>query len=112
MSKDLNGLVEKLFEIVPYCLILLILMVLAWIALRLLRAHLSKTELRATDYLETFQKLHEEGKLTKEEFRIIRRLLSQQISRSLNDSKLNFSLLNQRSPSPPKDSPSGNIPKN
>jgi len=92
--------------------VLLILLILSWLVLRLLRANLSKTELRPADYLESFQKLHEEGELTKEEFRIIRGLLSLQLTRSPDEPKPDYSLLNATSPSQPVNRPSGNIPKN
>ena len=91
----ISDLIIELFRVVPYCAILLILMIVSWYALRLFRVHLSKTEIRPTDYLESFQKLHEEGELTSEEFRLVRRLISLQLSRSPQEPKLDYSLLNQ-----------------
>ena len=111
MPNDLNELIGRLFSTIPYCVALLVLMILAWIVLRLIRANLSKTELKPADYLETFRKLHEEGELTKEEFRIIKGLLSLQVSRSPDDRKPDYSLLNQHSPTPLTDSHSGKITK-
>jgi len=112
MSNNLDKLIGELIQTIPYCTALLVVMVLAWFASRLLRVHLSKTELRPTDYLESFQKLHEEGELTKEEFRIIRMLLSLQISQhsEIPPKKLtaDFSILNHHSPSPLAENPSGN----
>ena len=108
---DPGAIIVILFQVVPYCVVLLILMVLSWYTLRLLRVHLSKTEFRPADYLESFQKLHEEGELTNEEYRIVRKLISLQLTRSLREPKPDYSLLNTMSPPLPVDHPSGNIPK-
>ena len=78
----LGDLIIGLIQVIPSCIVLLVLMVLSWHALRLIRVHLSKTELCPADYLETFQKLHEGGELTDEEFRLVRRLVSLQMTRS------------------------------
>jgi hypothetical protein len=94
----MDSLIEKLPQIILfvfYCVAALLLMVVAWYASRLFRANLSKTELRPIDYLESFRKMREEGKLTEEEFRIIRTLVSLQISRSHDESKSDYSLLNK-----------------
>jgi len=110
---ELLGLTIRLLQLVPYCAVLLILMAVMWYAARLIRAHLSKTELRPVDYLESFRKLHDDGKLTTEEFRIIRQLVSLQLTRSPDKPKSDYySLLNKNSPSQSTDRPSGNIPKN
>jgi len=115
---ELLGLIIRLLHLIPVIVILLILTVVAWYGLRLFRVHLSKTELRPADYLETFQKLHEEGKLTTEEFRIIRQLVSLQITRSPGEpqspreSQADYSILNKSPPSQLIDPPSGNISKN
>ena len=103
-------LIVQLVPLVLNCVLLLVLLLLTWYVFRLIRANLSKTELRLIDYLESFQKLHEEGKLTSEEYRIIKRLLSLQLTRSPDESKPDFSLLS--SPQRPVDSPSGNIQEN
>ena len=108
----LLGLIERLLQLVPVCAVLLILTVATWYGARLIRAHLSKTELRPADYLESFQKLHDEGQLTTEEFRIIKRLVSLQLTRVSNEPKSDYSLLNKSTPSQLMDKPSGNIPKN
>jgi len=108
----LGDLIIELFQVAPYCVVLLIMMIVSWYALRLIRVHLSKTEIRPTDYLESFQKLHEEGELTLEEFRLVRRLISLQLTRSPQESQLDYSLLNQHSPPLPADHPSGKIAKN
>jgi hypothetical protein len=108
----LADLIVELFRVAPYCVALLILMIVAWYASRLIRVHLSKTEFRPTDYLESFQKLHEEGELTGEEFRLVRRLISLQQTRSPQEPKLDYSLLNQNAPPQPVDRPSGKITKN
>ena len=105
-------LIISLLYLIPYCTVLLIVTAAAWYAAKLIRVHLSKTELRPTDYLESFKKLHEEGKLTAEEFRIIRGLLSLQLTRSPGEPKHDYSLLNKHSPSQQPDRHSGNIPKN
>jgi len=105
-------LIISLLWLIPSCAVLLILTVVAWYGLQLIRAHLSKTELRPADYLESFRKLHDEGKLTTEEFRIIRQLVSLQLTRSPDKPKSDYSLLNKISPSQSTDRPSGNIPKN
>ena len=102
----------RLVSTIPYCAALLIMIVVAWVVLRLFRANLSKTELKPTDYMETFRKMHVEGKLTKEEFRIVNRLLSLQISRSPENQKTDYPLLKPDSPSTLTDSPSGNIQEN
>ena len=78
----MDGMIEislRFLQLVPYCVVTLILIAVAWYAARLFRANLLKTELRPIDYLESFQKMKEEGKLTEEEFRIIRKLVSLQI---------------------------------
>ena len=108
----LLDLIVSLLKLVPVCAVLLILMVAVWYALRLFRADLLKTELCPADYLESFKKLHEEGKLTTEEFRIIRQLVSLQLTRSPGEPKTDYSLLNKSPPSQPKVRPSGKIPKN
>jgi hypothetical protein len=110
-ANRLSNLTIELFRIAPYCVLLLIMLIVAWYALRLIRVHLSKTEFHPTDYLESFQKLHEEGELTSEEFRLVRRLISVQLLRSPDESKPDYSLLNH-SPPLPADHPSGKIPKN
>jgi len=112
MTDRLFELIISLLYLIPYCAVLLILTAAAWYAAKLIRVHLSKTELHSADYLESFQKLHEEGKLTAEEFRIIRRLLSIQLTRSPGKLKPDYSLLNKHPPSQPMDKSSGNIPKN
>jgi hypothetical protein len=91
--------------------VLLILLIVTWYVLRLIRANVSKTELRPADYLESFRKLHEEGELTNEEFRIVRGLLSLQFARSPDEPKSDYSLLNKIAPSQPMDRLSGKIPK-
>ena len=107
---ELLGLTIRLLQ---HCVVLLILIMAVWCATRLIRAHVSKTELRPADYLESFKKLHDEGKLTTEEFRIIRQLVSLQLTRSPDKPKSDYySLLNKNSPSQSTDRPSGNIPKN
>jgi len=107
----LGDLVVNLLQIIPYCTTLLILTAAAWFVLRLIHAYLSKTELRQADYLESFQKLHEEGELTNEEFRIVRRLVSLRINQSPEEPKPDVSLLNKVSPPQPVGKTSGNIPK-
>ena len=111
-TDDLAGLVINLLRLIPLCTVLLILTVIAWYASRLIRVHLEQTELRPADYLESFQKLHEEGELTREEFRTIRRLVSLQMSRSPDKPKPDYALLNKSPPAPSADKSSGNIPKN
>jgi hypothetical protein len=105
------NLIVGLFQVIPSCVVLLILMVLSRYALRLIRVQLSKTELCPADYLETFQKLHEGGELTDEEFRLVRRLVSLQLTRSPDEPKPDNSLLNQNAPPQSVDRPSGKIPK-
>jgi hypothetical protein len=112
MSNTLGDLIIELFRVVPYCVLLLILAVVSWYALRLIRVHLSKTELRPADYLESFQKLHEEGELTNEEFRLVRGLISLQLTRSPDEPKPDYSLLNQNAPPLTVDRPSGKNQKN
>jgi len=107
----LGDLVIDLLQLIPYCAALLILTAAAWFVLRLIRAHLSKTELSPTDYLESFRKLHEEGELTHEEFRIVRRLVSLRMNQSPEKPKPDYSLLNETSPPEPVGKNSGNIPK-
>ena len=91
-------LIVRLMQLAPNCLVVLLLMIGAWYAARLFRANLSKTELTPTDYLESFQKMKEEGKLTEEEFRIIRKLVSLQNNRSPDKSESDYSLLNKSFP--------------
>ena len=98
MTNTLGDLFVGLFQIIPSCIVLLVLIVLSWYALRLFRVHLSKTEFRPVDYLESFRKLYETGELTSEEFRLIRKLISLQLTRSLDEPKSDFSLPNQNSP--------------
>ena len=89
-----NGAIDvviRLLQLIPYCALVLILSVVSWHVLRILRAKLSKTELKPADYLKTFQKLHEEGELTIEEYRLVRRLISLQQTRSLDAPKPDFS---------------------
>jgi len=111
MKNDPSKIIDAVFQVAPYCIVLLILVIVSWHALRLIRVHLSKTERRPVDYLESFRKQHEEGELTGEEFRLIRRLISLQLTQSPDEPNPDFSLLNQNSPSNPADRPSGNIPK-
>jgi len=112
LSPKMDELLGLIIRLIPIMAILLLLPVVAWFALRLFRVHLSKTELRPADYLETFQKLHDKGKLTTEEFRIIRQLVSLQLTRSPGEPNTDYSLLNKSPPSQPKNRPSENIPKN
>ena len=107
----LSDLIFSVLRVLPSCIILLVFLIVSVYVLRLIRANLSKTELRPTDYLESFQKLHEKGELSPEEYRLVRRLVSLQITRN-PDEPINYSLLNKTSPSPPADKSSGNIPKN
>ena len=102
--------ISILFPVVQSCFNLLIVLVLSVFVLRLLRANMSKTELRPVNYLESFQKLREEGKLTEEEFRIVRRLLSLQLTRTPDEPK-DYSPLNKVPPQQPADRLSGNFPK-
>ena len=111
MQNNLPDVIIRLLQIVPYFALLLVLLIISWYVLRILRANLSKTELKPADYLESFQKLHEAGELTGEEFRLVRRLISLQFTRSLDEPKLDYSLLNTHFPPHPVDRPSGNIPK-
>ncbi|MDR0328310.1 MAG: hypothetical protein LBI05_08455 [Planctomycetaceae bacterium] len=110
-ANTLGNLIIDLFRIAPYCVLLLILMIAVWYASRLIRVHLSKTEFHPPDYLESFQKLHEEGELTSEEFRLVRRLISLQLFRSPDEPNPDYSLLNQHSPPLPADHSSGKFPK-
>ena len=87
----LDELIIRLLQTVPYGVVLMVSSVLSWYVLRLIRAKLLKTELRPKDYLESFQKLHEEGELTKEEYRLVRRLISLHQTRSLDAPKPDFS---------------------
>ena len=101
----LLDLVVSLLQLIPWCAALVVLTAVAWYALRLIRVHLSKTELKPADYLESFQKLRDEGQLTAEEFRIIRQLVSLQLTQSPAEqrgsrvSKADYSLLNKTPPS-------------
>jgi len=108
----LLDLVVSLLQLIPACAVLVILTAAAWYAARLIRDHLSKTELKPADYLESFQKLRDEGQLTTEEFRIIRQLVSLQLTQSPAESKQDYSLLNRSPPTSPTDRPSGKFPKN
>ena len=107
----LDELIARLFQIAPHCVVSLILLTALLYVSRLIRVHLSKTELCPMDYLESFQKLHEEGELTHEEFRIVQKLISLQITRRPDEPKPDYSLLNKNSPSRPADYSSGKIPK-
>ena len=109
MSPD--ELIIKLLPIVCYCTVLLVLMIMSWYILRLLCAKQVKTELQPLHYLESFQKLHEDGNLSKEEYRLVRRLISLQLTRKPDEPKPDYSLLTKNSPPKPADCPSGNIPK-
>jgi len=104
----LFDLIIRLIWIGLYCAVMLIVAIVAW---RLFHAHLAKTELKPADYLESFKKLHEEGKLTAEEFRIVRQLVSLQLTQSPGEPKPDYSLLNKSSPSQPMARTSGNFPK-
>lgn len=105
-------LVEGYFKVAPLCVAALILIIAAWYSLRLYRDHLLKTEFRPADYLKSFQKLHEEGELSNEEYRIIRRIVSLQPTRNTDEPTTDYSLLNKTSPSKTADLSSGNILKN
>ena len=83
----MEKLIVMLYQLVPYCAALLIFITATWLALRALRANLAKTELYTMDYLENFKKLHEEGKITDDEFRNIRRLVSLQIIQKSKEPK-------------------------
>ena len=107
----LLDLIISLLQLIPWCAAMVILIAVAWYAVRLFRVHLSKTELKPADYLESFQKLRDEGQLTTEEFRIIRQLVSLQLTQSPAETKPDYSLLN-KSPPPSVNRPSGNFPKN
>jgi len=100
-------LIISLLNLLPRCAVLLILTAIAWYVLRSFRANLSKTELQPLNYLESFKKLHEEGKLTPEEFRIIKQLVSLKLTQSPGEPKTDYSLLNKSSPSKLTDRPSG-----
>ena len=106
---SLLDLIIRLLWVGIYSAALLILTIADW---RLIRVYLSKTEFKQTDYLESFQKLHEEGKLTAEEFRIIKKLLSLQLNRTPREAKPDYSLLNKSTPSLSTDQKSGKMPKN
>ena len=75
----MDRLIVMLLQIIPYCAVLLFLIAAAWAGLRILRAKLAKTEYQAAGDMESFKKLYDEGKITEEEFRIIRRLVSLQV---------------------------------
>jgi uncharacterized membrane protein len=111
MPNDFDKLLGLFINYIIYSIVLAIILAVAWFVLRSIRSHLLKTELRPMNYLESFQKMHEEGKLSGEEFRIIRRLVSLQISQSLREQKPNYTLLNKNTPRQLADHPSGNIPK-
>jgi hypothetical protein len=115
MPKNWDNLLTGLMTVIPFCAVLVVLLIVSWYVLRVRRVYLAKTELRPTDYLESFRKLHEGGELSKEEFRIIRGLLSLQVSRHPDDPQNNpradFSLLNKHSPSLQAENTSGNFPK-
>jgi|GEM_PF-5187189 len=83
----MDKLIVMLLQLIPYCIMLLVFIAVAWYALRLLRANLVKTEHHAIDYLKSFQKLHEQGKITDEEFRIVRRLVSLHIIQNSKEPK-------------------------
>jgi hypothetical protein len=72
-------LVETILWLVLYCVILVVLMSTSFYVLRLIRADSLKQEPSPGDYLNYFQELRSEGKLTDEEYRIIRRVLSEKI---------------------------------
>ena len=99
----LLDIIVSLLQLIPWCVLLVVLTVSAWYALRLFRVHLSKTELKPADYLESFKKLRDEGQLTTEEYRIIRQLLSLQLTQSPREPESDYSLLNRMSPSSPTD---------
>jgi len=117
MKNDPSAIIDVILRIAPYCAILLIMLIASWYALRLLRVHLSKTEFRPADYLESFQKLHEAGELSGEEFRLVRKLISLHFTQSPDEPKSSrelkpdYSLLNHNTPLQPVDRPSGKIPK-
>ena len=90
-TEDVLSVIIRLLQIIPYFALLLVLLMVTWYVLRLLRANLAKTELRPVDYLESFQKLYEEGELTLEEYRLVKRLISLQPPQCLDRSKPNFS---------------------
>ena len=98
MGNNVIDIVIRLWQTIPYMVVLLVLPVLSWYVLRLLRANLVKTELKPADYLESFQKLHEEGELSLEEYRLVRRLISLQLTRSPDEPKPDYSLLNKNAP--------------
>ena len=91
-------LIIELLQVIPYGVVLLILLIVSWYVLRILRVNLSKTELRPTDYLESFQKLREEGELTNEEYRLVKSLISLQLTQSPDELKPDYSLLNKLAP--------------
>ncbi|MGL4593269.1 MAG: hypothetical protein ACRCUY_00915 [Thermoguttaceae bacterium] len=62
------------------CTILLILLKVVWMLLRSFYVHSLKQELNEENYLEYFQELKLEGKLSESEFRIIKRQLSERHS--------------------------------
>jgi len=95
---NLSDLIVNLVQLIPQLIALLILIAAAWYVLRLIRVHTEKTELQPIDYLQTFQKVKKEGDITEEEFRIIKGLVSLQASRSSEDSKPDYSLLNKITP--------------
>jgi hypothetical protein len=111
MPYDPDKLFGAFIQYILYSVILAIILVVGWFVLRSLRSHLLKTELKPMENLDSFRKLHEEGKLTSEEYRIIRKLVSLQISQSLKEQKSDYTLLNKNSPKRQAERPSGNIPK-
>ncbi|GHT17906.1 hypothetical protein FACS1894189_4730 [Planctomycetales bacterium] len=72
-------LIETVLWLVLYCVILVILTSASFYVLRLIRADSLKQEPSPQEYLNYFQKLRAEGKLTDEEYRIIKRILSEKI---------------------------------
>jgi hypothetical protein len=68
MSEQITNILQLVF----YFAVLVIVLVLSLYALRLIRANLLKPEPKPVDYLESFRKMHDEGKLSAEFFRLIR----------------------------------------
>ena len=98
MNAPVDIIIRLLF-LIPQFIILLLLIAAAWFVLRVIRSHLTKPEFPIVHYLESFQKHHEQGNLSDEEYRLIQRLVILQTSRTPDDdNNPDYSILNKTAP--------------
>ena len=80
-----------IFLLIFSCTGMAILTAVAFYVLRAIRAHPIQREAKTEDHLDSFRKLHSQGKLSDREFRIIKRQLSSQIADAVKEEQIKSS---------------------